>query len=226
MSPEQARGNPDEIDYRSDIYALGVLLYEMLTGRLPYDLKQRPLMEALRIVSEETPRRPATLQRALAGDLDTILLKALEKQPARRYQSVAALSDDLQRHLDDLPIEARPATLAYQVQKLARRHRGQLLGWASPCGGARRAPLSACQLAGRHAGAAGGANAEQVSRFLRRSSACRTERGARQLDHRARAGRRAARIDTSPPTSRSSARAMAVMGDVPTMGLYSSPACC
>jgi tetratricopeptide (TPR) repeat protein/tRNA A-37 threonylcarbamoyl transferase component Bud32 len=229
MSPEQARGNPDEIDYRSDIYTLGVLLYEMLTGRLPYDLKQRPLMEALRIVSEEAPRRPATLQRALAGDLETVLLKALEKQPERRYQSVAGLSDDLQRHLDDLPIEARPATLAYQVQKLARRHRvatllgvglvlAVLVGAAGTTIGMVRARKAAA-LARQEA-----ATAAEVSRFLETLFRVSNPSEARGNSITARelldAG--AARIDTSlvdQPVVR--ARLMAVMGDVyRTMGLY------
>jgi serine/threonine protein kinase/tetratricopeptide (TPR) repeat protein len=131
MSPEQAQGNPDEIDLRSDIYSLGVLLYEMLTGRLPLDLHHKMLPEALRIIGEDPPPPPSRFRKELAGDLETILLKTLDKDPGRRYQSVAGLADDVQRHLADLPIQATPPTLVYQLRKLARRHRtAALLGAA------------------------------------------------------------------------------------------------
>jgi serine/threonine protein kinase len=123
MSPEQARGVPDAIDLRSDVYSLGVLLYEMLTGALPYELPRGALHDALRIIGETPPRRPSQRLRALRGDLEVILLKALEKEPAARYASVWALADDLRRALDDQPIAARPPSAVAQLRRFARRHR-------------------------------------------------------------------------------------------------------
>ncbi len=123
MSPEQVRGDAGAIDVRSDVYSLGVMLYELLTGRLPYALDRRQLVESARTICEVAPARPGTIDDSLRGDLETILLKSLEKDPDRRYGSVAALADDLERYLADAPIQARPATLRYQLGKLIRRHR-------------------------------------------------------------------------------------------------------
>jgi tetratricopeptide (TPR) repeat protein len=123
MSPEQMAGDPRKLDTRSDVYALGVITYELLAGRLPYDLQGRSIPDAVQVVSRQPPLRLGAADRALRGDLETILDAALEKDPARRYQSAAALADDVRRYLDHQPIAARPPTLSYQLRSLMSRHK-------------------------------------------------------------------------------------------------------
>jgi serine/threonine protein kinase len=127
MSPEQVRGNPDEIDFRTDVYSLGVLLYEMITGRLPYDVSKAQLHDAVRIICEEAPKSITASfsgTKQLHVDVSTIAGKCMEKDPARRYQSVSALSEDVARYLSDQPILARPPSASYQLRKLVARHKG------------------------------------------------------------------------------------------------------
>jgi tRNA A-37 threonylcarbamoyl transferase component Bud32/tetratricopeptide (TPR) repeat protein len=123
MSPEQCAADPNDIDTRSDVYSLGVVLYELLTGQLPYAVTRTDLYEAARIIREEKPARLSSVDRHLRGDLETITLKAIEKDRARRYQSAAELGGDIDRYLRGEPILARPASVAYQVRMLARRHK-------------------------------------------------------------------------------------------------------
>jgi non-specific serine/threonine protein kinase/serine/threonine-protein kinase len=125
-SPEQVRG--ERVTTATDVYSLGVLLYELLAGRKPYRLTSRHSQELLRVVCLEQPARPSAsapreLRRALAGDLDNIVLMALRKEPERRYASVEQLSDDLSRHLERRPVRARPDTFWYRTGRLVRRNR-------------------------------------------------------------------------------------------------------
>jgi serine/threonine-protein kinase len=146
-SPEQVRGEP--VGTATDVYSLGVILYELLTGELPYDVSGRSPTEVERVVTDTEPERPSTrvghatrtgrdaareieearstdvarLRKRLSGDLDVICLKALRKEPENRYGSVEALLDDVTRHIEGLPVLARPATLGYRLGKGIRRNR-------------------------------------------------------------------------------------------------------
>jgi tetratricopeptide (TPR) repeat protein len=131
MSPEQVLGDPLEVDTRSDVYALGVILYELLSGRLPYQVNYRQLPEAVQTIREEEPASLSSIDRDYRGDIETLVRKALEKDKTRRYTSAADLGVDIQRYLNDEPIAARPPSASYQLQKFARRHRGLMAGVAA-----------------------------------------------------------------------------------------------
>jgi WD40 repeat protein/predicted Ser/Thr protein kinase len=123
MSPEQCAGVSTEVDTRCDVYALGVVLYELLTGELPYDLSSSSPFEAPRVIREQEPRRPSSISRALRGEVETIVLKALEKDKTRRYQSAAELASDIRRYLRGEPIEAKRDSALYVLKKTLGRYR-------------------------------------------------------------------------------------------------------
>jgi WD40 repeat protein/predicted Ser/Thr protein kinase/type II secretory pathway pseudopilin PulG len=123
MSPEQASGDPSAIDPRGDVYALGVILYELLAHRPPYSLDGLPLPEAVRVIREQEPARLGALEPRLRGDVETIAARAVEKEPQRRYPSAAELAADIRRHLSHEPIRARPPSAIYRLRKFTRRHK-------------------------------------------------------------------------------------------------------
>jgi eukaryotic-like serine/threonine-protein kinase len=147
-SPEQIRGDP--VTVTTDVYSLGVVLYELLSGRRPLEFRTRKPEEMLRVVTEMEPLPPSTavtrfasqetstqrgettqrLRRRLSGDLDYIALKALEKDPTRRYGSVAQMADDIRRHLGGLPVLARGGSTVYLFSRFVRRHRAAVMSAA------------------------------------------------------------------------------------------------
>jgi serine/threonine protein kinase len=157
MSPEQAELTSNDVDTRSDVYSLGVLLYELLTGQTPFDketLSKVGFDEMRRIIREDQLLRPSRrfstlgvqaistasqhrgvderrLSRILSGELDWIVMWALEKDRSRRYESASALAADIQRYLSDEPVLACPPTTMYRLQKFARRHKPALFTAAS-----------------------------------------------------------------------------------------------
>jgi serine/threonine protein kinase len=150
MAPEQAGLSAEDIDTRADIYSLGVILYELLTGLKPHDsqrLRKAALTEMVRIIQEEEPSKPSTrlstdkslpslaalrqtepkkLMAMLRGELDWVVMKCLEKQRDRRYETANGLARDIQRYLADEIVEARPPSAGYRLRKFARKHRAAL----------------------------------------------------------------------------------------------------
>jgi serine/threonine protein kinase len=131
MSPEHASAKPDQIDTRSDIYALGVVLYEMLAGQMPYRIDRCSIVDAVRVIREDDPARLSSISKRYSGDIEVIVNKALEKNKDKRYQSAAEMAADIRRHLYDQPILARAPSPGYQLQKFARRHKALVLGFTA-----------------------------------------------------------------------------------------------
>ena len=123
MAPEQASGQNTQIDPDTDVYALGVIAFILLTGQMPYEIANRPLHDVTRTICEDDPRRPGLIDRALRGDVEAILLKALEKKKENRYRSAGELAGDLQRVLNHEPVQARPIGAWTRATKFARRNR-------------------------------------------------------------------------------------------------------
>lgn len=123
MAPEQTIGRPEAVDRRTDIYALGVMLYELLCGILPYPLDHARGLEVFELIRHAEPIKPGALHENFPRDLEIILLKAIEKEKQRRYQTAEALAEDLENFLADRPINARPATLGYRLRKWGWRNR-------------------------------------------------------------------------------------------------------
>ncbi|MHC5109798.1 MAG: tetratricopeptide repeat protein [Planctomycetota bacterium] len=131
MSPEQAAGNPELLDTRTDVYSLGVVTYELLTGRLPYDLRGLGLPQVLLTIQEKEPPSLSTVNRTLRGDVETIVCFALAKDKDMRYGSAAALADDIRRCQRGEPISKRPLTTWYQLAKFAGRNKPLVAGVVS-----------------------------------------------------------------------------------------------
>ena len=123
MSPEQTTGDPEQLDTRADVYALGVIGYELLSGRLPCVAEGIAVPEAVRLIREQEPTRLGSIDKNLRGDVETIIDKSIAKERDRRYQSAAELAADVRRHLNDEPIAARPPSARYQLAKFARRNK-------------------------------------------------------------------------------------------------------
>ena len=122
MSPEQCEGNPRDITSLSDVYSLGVVLYELVCGELPYDVSDHSLASAARTIQEHQPPSPGAISRGLRGNIEAIVLKALEKDSAKRYSSAADLAQDIRRHLRGEPVDARMPTMWMKAMHEVARH--------------------------------------------------------------------------------------------------------
>ncbi|MBI3818495.1 MAG: serine/threonine protein kinase [Planctomycetes bacterium] len=123
MSPEQCEGGAGAVDVRGDTYSLGVVLYQLLCGALPYDISTRSWLGAARVIHDAEPRAPRAVRPEIQDDLEAILLKALEKNPANRYQSAAEFGRDLRRFINNEPVEARTPGRAYRLKKFIIRNK-------------------------------------------------------------------------------------------------------
>ncbi|HEY8550079.1 MAG TPA: serine/threonine-protein kinase [Vicinamibacterales bacterium] len=271
MSPEQAGAIDADVDTRTDVYALGVLLYELLCGQRPHRFARRTEVDVQEVLKRHDPARPSTvtttrrlarvrtptdperlaqvaearrttvsrLRRQLSGDLDTIVLKALQREPSRRYDSVEQFAADLRRHLDGLPVLARPDSFLYRTQKFVRRN-ALMVGLATTgvlllvaivialaIGSARIAQERDRALAAERRARTEAETAEQVSRFLiglfRVSNP--SEARGQSITAREMLDRGATDIDALVDRPEIQARLMHVMGEVyKSLALYDQAA--
>ena len=128
MSPEQAIGDPDGLDTRSDVYAIGVIAYQLLTGQMPYNVERKLIHEAVRVIREDNPAPLSSINRVYKGDVEIIVNKALIKEKERRYQSASDFSGDIHRYLKNEPIIARPPSAWYQFHKFTKRNKALVVG--------------------------------------------------------------------------------------------------
>ncbi|MBK8270586.1 MAG: tetratricopeptide repeat protein [Planctomycetes bacterium] len=126
-SPEQVSGRLYDLDVRTDVYSLGVILYELLTDKLPYKCDSENGKEIVQAVLAEMPPKPSSIKASLRGDLEAIVLKAMEKQPSDRYQTVMSLSQDMENYFDARPVGARRAGAMYEFRKLAMRYKSRTI---------------------------------------------------------------------------------------------------
>ncbi|HWL94643.1 MAG TPA: protein kinase, partial [Phycisphaerae bacterium] len=172
MSPEQLEGNCHAIDTRSDVYSLGVVAFELLTGQLPFDVADVPSVQAIRILSQRDPLPAGAVRPELRGDVEAIIGKALERNADRRYASCAELAADIRRYLRNETVLARPPTALHQLAKFARRNRGLVVGAAVAITALMAGTIGTATFAWRESreaerAEAHAARAESVTRFLR-----------------------------------------------------------
>jgi serine/threonine protein kinase/WD40 repeat protein len=213
MSPEQAEFNARDVDTRADIYSLGVLLYELLTGTTPLSrerLKQAAMIEALRLIREEEPPRPSTrlsesthaettvseqrkiepekLIRELRGDLDWIVMKALEKDRDRRYQTANGLARDIERYLHNEPVEACPPSMVYRLRTFARRNKATLAAGGLISAALILGTMASCYFALKASARAREADDARIRASAAEKDARKGEDRALQAERRARLG--------------------------------------
>ncbi|MEM9379777.1 MAG: serine/threonine-protein kinase, partial [Planctomycetota bacterium] len=131
MSPEQCSGDPSLLDVRTDVYALGLVLFELLTGRLPYDLEGRSLLQMLEVIRGDAPEDPRALASGVDDDLAAVMRRALEKDPESRFGSADEMADDLERWLARVPVVARRASWLHRARLFARRRTALFVGLAA-----------------------------------------------------------------------------------------------
>ncbi len=193
MSPEQVGADADGVDVRTDVYALGVLLYQLLSGRLPVEVQNKPVPEAARMIREVKPTRLGRLDPALRGDAETIAARALEKDKERRYQSAADLGQELRRCIRGEPIEARRDSAMYLLRKRLARHRVVVAAGSAAALGITAFAVYAGVQAARYRTLAGSEHAAKVAAV--------TAQGVAEQEH-ARADRDAAALRDSLYVSR------------------------